>query len=437
VDDEVAVGEVILELTTAEGSTEASGDADGPDGAAAVPEARGPTAVGVPSAARSPVAGEPANRTAHRRSRGGRGVARDRARLSPLVKRLLGEHDLEPEELVGTGAADRLTPDDVRQAARAHRRSPLVKRLLREHGLDPSGLSGTGPGGRLTPDDVRTAALDRTSEPTTAAGGSIRHPTISAPPAGVTPSVVPSAVPPRSRVEKLSRTRSLIAARMLASLQTTAQLTAAVEADVTRIMHTRARVQDAYRARHGAALSPLAFITRALCRSLQRQPVLNASIDTDAGEVTYHGRVNLGLAVDTTSGLVVPNVPDAQVLRVIGLQRRFTDLANRARAGTLRPDEVRGGTFTVSNTGSRGSLFDTPILNAPEVGILATPTIEKRPVVITDAQGNDTIAIRHRTYLCLTYDHRLVDGADAARFLTDLATDLDTTDWDQEVAELG
>jgi pyruvate dehydrogenase E2 component (dihydrolipoamide acetyltransferase) len=165
--------------------------------------------------------------------------------------------------------------------------------------------------------------------------------------------------------------------------------------------------------------------------------VLNASIDTEAGTVTYHNGVDLGIAVDAPNGLVVPAIKDADTLTVVGLQRRIADLATRARDKKLIPDDVSGGTFTITNTGSRGSLFDTPILNPPEVGILATPAIEKRPVVVTDAAGNDTIAIRQRTYLCLTYDHRLVDGADAARFLTDLAADLDGDGWDREVAELG
>jgi pyruvate dehydrogenase E2 component (dihydrolipoamide acetyltransferase) len=224
---------------------------------------------------------------------------------------------------------------------------------------------------------------------------------------------------------------------MILSLLTTAQLTAAVEADVTRIMHVRGRRRDAARARYGFAPSPLAFIVKAACWTLARHPVINASIDTEAGTVTYHRPVHLGMAVDAPNGLIVPVIHHADELTVMALQGRINDVAARARDRKLRPEDVQGGTFTITNTGSGGTLFDTPILNPPEAAILATPKIEKRPVVITDDAGNDTVAIRQRTYLCLSYDHRLIDGADAARFLTDLAARLEATDWEQELAELG
>jgi 2-oxoglutarate dehydrogenase E2 component (dihydrolipoamide succinyltransferase) len=230
--------------------------------------------------------------------------------------------------------------------------------------------------------------------------------------------------------------RRIIAERMVDSLRTTAQLTSAVEADVTRIMTIRSEVREAAQRRHGVSLSPLAFIAHATVRTLAEHPLLNASIDMEAGEVVYHGPVGLGIAVDAPQGLLVPVIRDAQQLNPIGLQQRIADVAARARDRRLTPDDLQGGTFTITNTGSRGSLFDTPILNPPEVGILATPTIEKRPVIMQGDAGEDRIAIRHRMYLCLTYDHRLVDGADAARFLGALATRLDTWDWGPEVAEL-
>ena len=289
--------------------------------------------------------------------------------------------------------------------------SPLVRRRLREHELDPTGILGSGPGGRITLDDVEVALETRTGAP--AAGPSLT-----------------------SRVEPLSRTRKVIAARMLESMQTTAQLTAAVEADVTRVMRLRARIGAEARARIGSSLSPLAFIAHATVRALADHPILNASIDTDEGTVTYHGAVNLGIAVDAPAGLIVPVIRDAQELGVVTLQQRIADVAARARGKRITPDDLAGGTFTITNTGSRGSLFDTPILNPPEVGILATPTIEKRPVVLTDDDGGERIAVRQRTYLCLSYDHRLVDGADAARFLTDLAALLDSDQWGDEVDEL-
>jgi pyruvate dehydrogenase E2 component (dihydrolipoamide acetyltransferase) len=287
--------------------------------------------------------------------------------------------------------------------------SPLARRRIRERDLDPTLITGTGPGGRLTAEDV-DAAQDA-----------------QAPAAGR---------PSSSRTEPLSRTRKVIAERMLASMQTTAQLTSAVEADVTRLMRLRSSIGAVARDRIGSSLSPLAFIAHATVRALADHPILNASIDTEAGTVTYHADVNLGIAVDAPAGLIVPVIRDARDLGVVELQQRIADVAARARDKRITVDDLSGGTFTITNTGSRGSLFDTPIINPPEVGILATPTIEKRPVVFTDEDGTERIAVRHRTYLCLSYDHRLVDGADAARFLTDVAALLDSDAWGPDIEEL-
>ncbi len=301
--------------------------------------------------------------------------------------------------------------------AAAMRLSPLVRRMVRERGLDPRRIAGTGQGGRITVDDVLAAADGDT-------GGITRL----APPA--------TGGAAGSRTEPLTRMRRVIAQRMHESIITTAQLTSAVEADVTRIMTLRGRVRDAARARHGVSLSPLAFLAHATVRALALHPILNASIDVEANTMTLHDGVHLGIAVDAPNGLIVPVIRDAQELGPVSLQQRIADVADRARNRRITPDDLSGGTFTITNTGSRGSLFDTPILNPPEVGILATPAIEKRPVVVTDSDGRDRIAIRHRTYLCLTYDHRLIDGADAARFLSDLAGIVDGDDWGPEVAEL-
>ncbi|MFA9444255.1 2-oxo acid dehydrogenase subunit E2 [Egicoccus sp. AB-alg6-2] len=460
IDDVVAVGQPILEL---DGGDDASDDVSEPTGAS--DDVAAPAGASDDAAAQ-PRPSDPESYTAaevvadapvpagdvgdERRSGGARGTGRaDAGPLSPLVKRLLREHGLAAGDVTGSGAGGRVTPDDVRAMAQRTRPrlSPLVKRLLREHDLVPSGVVGSGRDGRITPADVMAAVEAPAEQPDQAQTGA-RSPAGAPAPVGTAaaadgaPAVAasPTAAPPHQlpgdRVEPLSRTRRIIAQRMLASLQTTAQLTAAVEADVTRIMHVRAAVNAAHRARHGTSLSPLAFIARATTKTLQRHPLLNASIDLEGGEVVFHTSVNLGLAVDAPQGLVVPTIRDAQDLNVVGLQRRIADLATRARDRKLTPDDIGGGTFTITNTGSRGSLFDTPILNPPEVGILATPTIEKRPVVVTDDFGNDTFAVRHRTYLCLSYDHRLVDGADAARFLSDLAAELDREGWDHEVAEL-
>ena len=440
-DDVVGVGQPILEVDTGDGDAAPPAPVEAPAPAATPVQATAPVATA--PAATAPAAPAPRARVGVAGATNGRGTADDAdgsaGRLSPLVKRLLREHDLSPADVPASGADGRITADDVRDLARRARPrlSPLVKRLLREHDLVPSGVVGSGSDGRITPADVLAAVGAPTTAPTPASPAAAPAPT-GAPTA--LPVTMPAAAAPHrlpgDRVEPLTRTRRIIAERMVASLQTTAQLTAAVEADVTKLMQVRAAVDATHRQRYGSGLSPMAFIARATVRTLQRHPVLNASIDLDGGEVVFHTAVNLGIAVDAPQGLVVPTVRDAQDLNVVGLQRRITDVARRARDRKLTPDDMGNGTFTITNTGSRGSLFDTPILNPPEVGILATPTIEKRPVVVTDAAGNDTFAVRQRTYLCLSYDHRLVDGADAARFLSDLATELDRDGWEYEVPEL-
>jgi pyruvate dehydrogenase E2 component (dihydrolipoamide acetyltransferase) len=325
--------------------------------------------------------------------------------------------------------------------------SPLVRRLLREAGLTPEQVEGSGPGGRITREDAERAierggeapAAEETATPAPAAapqpGGVVPAPVVQAPPDRSRPAASPTQVDfggERTVTQDLSRVRKAIARSMMASLSTTAQLTAAVEVDLTSIMHLRAAKKDAFKAQEGASLSPLPLIARAVCMVMPRHPVMNSSIDTDAGTVTFHRNINLGMAVDTERGLLVPNVKDAQDLTVAALARRIGDLASRARSKKLQPDEISGGTFTITNTGSVGTLFDTPILNPPEVGILATAAIEKRPVVVSDAYG-DSIAIRWMSYLCLSYDHRMVDGADAARFLQDLKYVLETHDFTTEL----
>ena len=318
-------------------------------------------------------------------------------------------------------------PASSARATAGLRLSPLAKRLVRQHAVVPSELVGTGRGGRITREDVQAAVERRGSSGATTPPRRTPLPALAPALAGAASG---------STTESLSRTRKVIAQRMYESIHSSAQLTAAVEADVTRVMGLRARIRDAAKAQYGVSLSPLAFIAHATIRALAAHPLLNASIDVEAGTFTTYAGIGLGIAVDAPAGLIVPVIQDAQLLSPIGIQQRIADLAERARSKRIGPDDLTGGTFTITNTGSRGSLFDTPILNAPEVGILATPAIEKRPVVITDADGTDRIAIRHRTYLCLTYDHRLVDGADAARFLSDLAQLIDSDDWGPDVAAL-
>ncbi|MEX2551075.1 MAG: dihydrolipoamide acetyltransferase family protein, partial [Nitriliruptoraceae bacterium] len=325
--------------------------------------------------------------------------------------------------------------------------SPLVRRLLREAGLEPSQVRGSGPGGRITRDDAERAiasggeAADQQpaaspAEGSTAAGGQVTPPpAVQAPTERGRPPASATQIEfggQREVTQELNRIRKAIARSMLESLQTTAQLTAAVEVDLTAIMNLRAAKKDAFKASEGASLSPLPLIARAVCMVLPRHPVMNSKIDTEAGTATFHRHVNLGMAVDTDRGLLVPNIKDAQDLTVAAIARSIADVATRARNKKLQPDEISGGTFTITNTGSVGTLFDTPILNPPEVAILATAAIEKRPVVVSDAYG-DSIAIRWMSYLCLSYDHRMVDGADAARFLQDLKYVLETHDFSTEL----
>ena len=286
--------------------------------------------------------------------------------------------------------------------------TPLVRKLAAEYGVDLATVTGTGVGGRIRKDDVLEAAKRVAQE-------SARR---AAQPAGPTaPAAAPGATLPAGRTEKMSRLRKVIATRMVQSLQTSAQLTTFVEIDVSRIASLRARHKDTFVAREGVKLSFLPFFAKAAIEALKQYPVVNATIDTEAGEITYHEEQNLGIAVDTERGLLVPVIHGAGDLSVAGLAKRIADLAERTRAATITPDELSGGTFTLTNTGSRGALFDTPIINQPEAAILGTGSVVPRPVVVQDDAGSNVIGVRSMAYFALTYDHRLVDGADAARYL--------------------
>ena len=291
--------------------------------------------------------------------------------------------------------------------------TPLVRKLAAERGVDLATVVGTGVGGRVRKQDV-IAAGERAAAPAPIPASS--NPAASA---STTASTSPSAAANvRGTTQPLSRLRRVIAERLVESLQTSAQLTTVIEVDVTRIANLRDRSKHDFEAREGVKLTFLPFFAKAAVEAVAAHPAINASIDLAAGTVTYHGEVNLGVAVDTERGLLVPVVRDAGDLSVAGLARRISDVAERTRSNRVAPDELSGGTFTITNTGSRGALFDTPILNLPQVAILGTGAVVKRPVVVKDESGGDVIAIRSMVYLALTYDHRLVDGADAARFLS-------------------
>jgi 2-oxoglutarate dehydrogenase E2 component (dihydrolipoamide succinyltransferase) len=231
----------------------------------------------------------------------------------------------------------------------------------------------------------------------------------------------------------MSRLRRVIATRMVESLQVSAQLTTVVEVDVTRIARLRTRAKADFEAREGVKLSFLPFMAKATVEALKVHPRLNASIDTDKGEITYYDVEHLGVAVDTDRGLLVPVLKDAGDLNIAGLARKVADLAARTRDNKITPDELAGGTFTLTNTGSRGALFDTPIINQPQVGILGTGAVVKRPVVVDDPDLGETIAIRSMCYLALSYDHRIVDGADAARFLTTVKARLEEGSFESDL----
>jgi 2-oxoglutarate dehydrogenase E2 component (dihydrolipoamide succinyltransferase) len=324
--------------------------------------------------------------------------------------------------------------------------TPLVRRLASEHGVDLADVTGTGVGGRIRKQDVLDAA-SRTPAPAApapaaaapAAPDATAPATPGARPAGPAPAAAPRRSsssptgPVRGSTEKLSRLRSVIAERMTESLRVSAQLTTVVEADITRIARLRDQAKADFEAREGVRLTYLPFFVLATCEALREHPVVNSSIDVEAGTVTYHDSVHLGIAVDTERGLLVPVLKDASDLNLAGIARKVDDLAARSRESHITPDELGGGTFTLTNTGSRGALFDTPIINQPQVGILGTGAVVKRPVVIDDTVAGEVIAVRHIVYLALTYDHRMVDGADAARFLTTVKARLEAGEFEADL----
>ena len=292
--------------------------------------------------------------------------------------------------------------------------TPLVRKLAAQHDVDLGGLTGTGIGGRIRKQDVLDAA-EAAKKPAEAPAPAQEAPapaTAGRAPAGGTTA---PASPKRGTTEKMTRLRKVIAQRMVESLRVSAQLTTVVEVDLTRVARLRERAKREFESREGTKLSYLPFLAVAAVEALKAHPALNSSVDGD--EITYHAEENLSIAVDTEKGLIVPVVKHAGDLNIAGLARAIADLADRTRNNRIAPDDLAGGTFTITNTGSRGALFDTPIINQPQVAILGTGALVKRPVVVTDVDGGETIAVRSMMYLALSYDHRIVDGAEAARFL--------------------
>jgi 2-oxoglutarate dehydrogenase E2 component (dihydrolipoamide succinyltransferase) len=288
--------------------------------------------------------------------------------------------------------------------------TPIVRKLANDLGVNLANVKGTGIGGRIRKEDVESAA------PKSAAPSAPKSAAPSATTAAAAPVIATS--PLRGTTVTMSRLRKVIAARMVESLQVSAQLTTVIEVDVTKIARLRDRSKATFEAREGVKLSFLPFFAVAVCEALKQHPVLNSSVEGD--QIIYHGAEHLGVAVDTERGLLVPVIHNAGDLNMGGIARKISDLAARTRDNKVTPDELGGGTFTLTNTGSRGALFDTPIINQPQVAILGLGAVVKRPMVVKGEDGGETIAIRSMVYLGLSYDHRVVDGADAARFLVTL-----------------
>jgi pyruvate dehydrogenase E2 component (dihydrolipoamide acetyltransferase) len=339
--------------------------------------------------------------------------AGDAPYVTPLVRKLAAEHAVDLESVTGTGVGGRIRKQDVIEAARAQRAAQPPAPAQPAQSSQPA----------------QPAAQAQAPQP--AQPQPQPQPPVQARPAQAAPrpAVVPSSL--RGTTQRMSRPRQVIAQRMVESLHVSAQLTTVVEADVTAIARLRDQARQDFEAREGVKLSFLPFFALAAVEALKVHPKLNAVIDGD--QVTYHDAEHLGIAVDAERGLMVPVIHNAGDLNIGGLARKISDLASRTRSSQVAPDELAGGTFTLTNTGSRGALFDTPIINQPQVAILGTGTVVKRPVVVTDPALGEVIAVRSMVYLALTYDHRLVDGADAARFLTTVKSRLEEGAFEAEL----
>jgi|RhiMetStandDraft_4_1073278.scaffolds.fasta_scaffold05857_3 pyruvate dehydrogenase E2 component (dihydrolipoamide acetyltransferase) len=352
--------------------------------------------------------------------------AEPQPKSEPTTTPATAKEDARPEEHGPTGAAQ---PTPGASDSEATYVTPLVRKLAKEHGVDIASLNGTGVGGRIRKQDVLAAAEAAKQAAAEPAPEAPAAPAAAAP-AAAAPAAEVSTL--RGTTEKMSRLRQTIAKRMVESLQVSAQLTATVEVDMTAISQIRAKVKDDFKKREGATLSYLPFIAKASVEALKAYPQVNATIDTEDRTITYPDAEHLGIAVDTEKGLLVPVIKDAGDLSIAGLAKRIADLAARTRQNKVTPDELTGGTFTITNYGSAGTLMDTPIINQPQVAILGTGALVKRPVVISDPRLGQVIAIRDMMYLSLSYDHRLIDGAKAARFLSTLKARLEEGDFGAE-----
>ncbi|WP_447034796.1 2-oxoglutarate dehydrogenase, E2 component, dihydrolipoamide succinyltransferase [Streptomyces sp. DSM 118878] len=299
--------------------------------------------------------------------------------------------------------------------------TPLVRKLASENGVNLSEVTGSGVGGRIRKQDVIAAAEAKKAAPAPAA------------PAAASKAPALEVSPLRGQTVKMTRMRKVIGDNMMKALHSQAQLTSVVEVDITKLMKLRAKAKDAFAAREGVKLSPMPFFVKAAAQALKAHPVVNARINDDEGTITYFDAENIGIAVDAEKGLMTPVIKGAGDLNIAGISKKTAELAGKARGGGLTPDDMSGATFTISNTGSRGALFDTVIVPPNQAAILGIGATVKRPVVINHPDLGETIAVRDMTYLSLSYDHRLVDGADAARYLTAVKAILEAGEFEVEL----
>ena len=326
----------------------------------------------------------------------------------------------------------------ARETGRSKRMSPVVRRLVRRHGVDIALIQGSGEGGRVTRRDVE-AYLGAVPEPTPAAPAP--RPAAPAPRPPVEPAATPAAPAPVAAVspaaeEKkgLSRLRVRIGENMIRSRQTAAHVWSAMEVDYEAVAEVRAAHKEGFKRDHGFSLTYLPFVCRAAIDALRAYPVVNSSFYLEERRAVYHDRVHLGIAVDLDQqGLVVVTIKDAEDLRLAGLARHIRELAAGARNRRLGPDQMTGSTFTITNPGPFGSYMSAPIINVPNVAILSTDTVAKRPVVVTTPDGRDALAIRHTGFLGFSWDHRAFDGSTAVLFLQRIKHNLETWDWEQEL----
>jgi len=331
----------------------------------------------------------------------------------------------KPEEKKAAPAATATTPAAHEQEEET-RSSPLVRKIAREHGVNLSQVSGTGLGGRITKQDILSFIEGQSSAP--APAGSAPAAT---PPAATTsrPSPPPALAPYPGDLVPMTNMRRLIAKHMIESRRTSAHVHCMYEVDFTRIVNLRNKQKAGFEQRHGARLTFMPFFVRAAVMALQQWPILNASVEGE--NIRYHRQINMGIAVALDWGLIVPVLKNAGDLNFLGLQRGISDLGERARTKKLKPEDVEGSTFTITNPGQFGAVFGLPIINQPNSAIMGVGGITKQPMVITDKDGNDSIAIRSVVHLTLGYDHRLIDGAVADQFMAQVKKNLET--WSEEV----